>query len=264
MIAVGLGLLVGLTLGALGGGGAVLTVPALVHGLGQSAQAATTGSLLVVGTSAVAAAAGHARRGRVDWRVAAGFAAAGVPAGIAGTALNRQADGDVLLLAFSGVLLLAAAAMLAQTRSAAQQPVPVGGAGAPPPRPGRSRWRRAAEVAAAGLVVGLLTGFFGVGGGFVLVPALTLAIGLPMPVAVGTSLVVISANSGIALLARAGAGAVDWAVIAPFSLAAIAGALAGTRVADRLPARALTRAFAVLLVAVALYTGGTSLAALLG
>ena len=109
-----------------------------------------------------------------------------------------------------------------------------------------------------------MTGFFGVGGGFVIVPALALALGLPMPQAIATSLVVISINSGGALLARAGTAHFDWAIIVPFTLAAIAASLAGKMVADRLSGRSLTRAFAVLLVAVAVYTATASIIALAG
>jgi uncharacterized protein len=262
--AVGLGLLIGLVLGALGGGGAVLAVPALVHVLGLDPQAATTGSLFIVGTTAVVAALGHARSGRVRWGVAAGFCVVGIPAGFAGTALNRRVDADLLLVAFSGVVLLAAAAMLAQSRSPADHRVPVG---APAPDPGRAApppvRHRAVTVLATGTVVGFMTGFFGLGGGFVIVPALTLALRFPMRHAVGTSLVVIAVNSGAALLARAGTAEFDWSVIAPFTLAAAAGSLVGKRLADRLAARSLTRAFAVLLVVVAAYTGAVGLVALL-
>ena len=107
-----------------------------------------------------------------------------------------------------------------------------------------------------------MTGFFGVGGGFVIVPALTLALRLPMPQAIATSLVVISINSGGALLARAGTAHFDWAIIVPFTLAAIAASLPGKMLADRLSGRSLTRAFAVLLVAVAAYTATASIIAL--
>ena len=119
-------------------------------------------------------------------------------------------------------------------------------------------------MVAAGLVVGFMTGFFGVGGGFVIVPALTLALGMGMPEAVATSLVVIAINSGAALLFRAGTAHFDWAVIVPFTVAAIAGSLTGKKVADKLNARTLTRAFAVLLVAVAVYTATQSVLGLLG
>jgi uncharacterized membrane protein YfcA len=112
---------------------------------------------------------------------------------------------------------------------------------------------------AAASVVGLLTGFFGVGGGFVIVPALVLALGFPMPVAVGTSLLVIAINSAVALLTRLGGGVhLDWGLLAAFTAAAIAGSFAGSRIASRVDPRRLTLAFVVLLVAVAAYTAARS------
>lgn len=260
--AAGLGLVIGLTLGALGGGGAVLTVPALVHLLGQDARTATTSSLFIIGTSSLVAAVGHARAGRVRWGVGAAFGATGLVAGVAGSIANQHVDGDVLLLAFAGVVLLAALAMLANT---AGPPSDLGGDERPADgrAPGGPAGR-VAKVVVAGLTVGFMTGFFGVGGGFVIVPALVLVLGLPMPAAVGTSLVVIAINSAGALLARAGTAEFDWAVVVPFTLAAMVGSLGGKRVADRVSGEALTRVFAVLLIAVGLYTGTTSLLALLG
>jgi uncharacterized membrane protein YfcA len=111
--------------------------------------------------------------------------------------------------------------------------------------------------------VGLLTGFFGVGGGFVIVPALVLVVQLPMRRAVGTSLLIVAANSATSLATRLGTAHFDWAVIVPFTLAAIAATLLGKRVADRLPHRQLTLGFAVLLGLVAVYTGAQSLHGLL-
>ena len=228
-------------------------MPALVYVLGQDARSATTSSLFIVGISVADRALGHARGGRVRWGIGLGFGVTGIAAGFAGTALNRLVDPDVLLLAFAGVILLAAAGMLHATRvrrgapsesagwspPAARRPTPPGSSRRRrdtrlPPR----RWdrRRVVKVVAAGLLVGLMTGFFGVGGGFVIVPALTLALRLAMPQAIATSLVVISINSGGALLARAGTAHFDWAVIVPFTLAAIAASLAGKKVADRLSA----------------------------
>lgn len=261
--AIGLGLLIGLTLGALGGGGSVLTVPALVYVIGQDARAATTSSLFIVGVSSLIAAFGHARSGRVRWGVGAAFGVTGLAAGVAGTAANRLVDPDVLLLVFAGVILLAAAAMLAGGRRATGDgPARTDGEDAGR----RRRWgaRRIAQVVGAGLLVGFMTGFFGVGGGFVIVPALTLALGMSMPLAVGTSLVVISINSAGALLARASTAEFDWAVIVPFTLAAIAGSFGGKIVADRVSGATLTRAFAVLLIGVAGYTATSSLISLLG
>jgi uncharacterized membrane protein YfcA len=115
--------------------------------------------------------------------------------------------------------------------------------------------RRVIVVAAAGTAVGFLTGLFGVGGGFVIVPALTLALGFTMPEAIGTSLLVITINALVALAARGGPGAVVWPVAVPFSVAALAGVATGVRAANHLPARTLLRWFAALLVGVALVTG---------
>lgn len=120
----------------------------------------------------------------------------------------------------------------------------------------------AARVVVAGLGIGFLTGFLGVGGGFVVVPVLVVLLHIPMPTAVGTSLLVISLNSAVALAARAGHDSFQWQVIAPFALAAVVGSLAGKRVADRLSAGALTFSFAVLLVVVAVYVAGRAALAL--
>jgi uncharacterized protein len=279
-LTIGLGLLIGLSLGALGGGGSILTVPALVYVVGQGAKAATTSSLFIVGISALIGALGHSRSGRVRWGTGVVFGVTGIAASFAGTAANRLVQPDVLLLAFAVLIVIAAAGMFSKTRNPARRTdparalVPAGGSpavGAEPPadagKPSLGAgwtWPRVAKVLAAGLAVGFLTGFFGVGGGFVIVPALTLALGMAMPEAVATSLVVIAINSGAALLFRAGSAHFDWAVIVPFTLAAIAGSLTGKKMADSLDARTLTRAFAVLLVAVAVYTATQSVIGLVG
>ncbi len=268
--AVLLGILIGLSLGALGGGGSILTVPALVYVIGESAHAATTESLVIVGITSLAAAVGHARAGRVKWVPGLVFGLTGVAASYVGTAANRAVNPDVLLLAFAGLIVIAATAMLARLRgsgrgkAAAPAPAPpAGGAAgtvlAPPIAATVSLGRVAvtpavaAKVLAAGLAVGFLTGFFGVGGGFVIVPALVMALGFEMPVAVGTSLLVIAINSAAALLARSGHETFHLAVIVPFTLAAIAGSMAGKRVADRVEPATLTKAFVGLLFAVAVY-----------
>jgi uncharacterized membrane protein YfcA len=272
--AIGLGVLIGLSLGALGGGGSILTVPALVYVLGLSAQEATTASLVIVGVTAAAGSIGHARSGHTRWGAGVLLAAVGVPASLLGTALNRQVDPNVLLLSFAALMLVAAVGMLVRSRtsardarSAAGPPQPAGEAAASggtltaarsrirPAHGRRSRGRvgQALRLAVAGLGVGFLTGFLGVGGGFVVVPVLLVLLSTPMPVAVGTSLLVISLNSAVALAARAGSGDFAWNVIVPFTAAAVAGSLAGKRVADRVSPNKLTVAFAVLLVAVAVY-----------
>ncbi|MEP6697401.1 MAG: sulfite exporter TauE/SafE family protein [Pseudonocardiales bacterium] len=269
LLAVSLGLIIGLSLGALGGGGSILTVPALVYALGETAQSATTGSLVIVGITAAAAAVGHARAGRVRWRAGLAFGAAGVAASLVGTHLNARVQPEALLIAFAVLMLIAAAAMLAKTMvvsspdddaadeqaAALRRPARAGAAVRTKPSAAevKTSVRNGLPVLAAGLVVGFLTGFLGVGGGFIIVPALVLTLKYEMPAAVGTSLVIISLNSAVALLARGGQDSFHWAVIVPFTVAAIAGSSAGKTVADRASGPHLTRGFAVLLLLVAGY-----------
>ncbi len=261
--AVPAGLAVGLALGALGGGGSILTVPALVYLLGQSVPAATTGSLLIVGTSALVGATSHRRTGTL--RIGPGLVVGvlGTAGSFAGTHLATGVSPHVLLSAFAGLMVVVALLMLRRTRSLAagdgqgrtvQDP-------ATPSHQGIDL-RRAVRTLVAATVVGLLTGFFGVGGGFAVVPALVLALGFSMPVAVGTSLLVISINSATALIARYLAGAfahVDWTVVGAFAALAAVGSLLGARVSRGIDERLLTRAFVVLLLAIAGYLAAVNL-----
>lgn len=120
------------------------------------------------------------------------------------------------------------------------------------------------RVLVAGTLVGFFTGLFGVGGGFIIVPALTLGLRFAMPEAIGTSLLIVAVNSAMALGPRLGQGGIDWAVTAPFAVSAVAGTLVGSRLAERLPARTMLRWFAGLLLAVAVYTASRSVLALTG
>ncbi|MEO8899631.1 MAG: sulfite exporter TauE/SafE family protein [Candidatus Dormibacter sp.] len=256
LLAIPLGIAVGLSLGALGGGGSILTVPALVYVLGESARTATAGSLIIVGSASLVGAASHARQQRVRWGAATAFGIAGIPAAYAGSLLNVAVNPNVLLLAFAALMLVAAAAMLWRQRQRTSLP-DTSVAMAP-----ASTTATVGRVLVAGLAVGFLTGFFGVGGGFVIVPGLVFALGYPMPVAVATSLLVIAINTAVALVARIGHETFDVAVLVPFILGAAGGALAGRRVADRVSPRALTRSFAVLLVVIAIYVAVRALIAL--
>jgi len=265
-LALPIGLLIGLSLGALGGGGSILTVPALVYLLGQDPRAATTGSLLIVGVTALAGMAAHYRAGRV--RVVQGlvFGGLGIAGAYLGSRLSATVNPAVLLAAFSVLMLVVAAMMVirrrAQLRSANAGEVETG----PPNVPVLQLHPtficdcpRVLKVVLTASGVGLLTGFFGVGGGFVVVPALVLALGFTMPVAVGTSLLVIAINTTSALLSRMGQAIdLDWLVIGVFTLAAIVGSLLGGQLAVRVRPQRLTAAFTMLLVAVALYTAARS------
>lgn len=261
-----LGFLIGLSLGALGGGGSVLAVPVLVYAAGQSTRNATTTSLLLVGGAALVGMAAHHRGGRVRVGTGVVFGLAGVGGSIAGSALNRHMNPDVLLLAFSALIVTAAWRMLVAcptcTKLGEERAVSGGETSAGLPGNdavlGRTRVHvdplLAVKVLGAGTAIGFLTGLFGVGGGFVVVPALTLLLGLSMPEAIGTSLLVVAINSGVALVARLATTPLDWRVALPFTVVAIAGVLTGNHVADRLDPERSLRWFAALLVGVALYT----------
>lgn len=237
LLALPFGLAVGLLLGLVGGGGSILAVPVLVYVLGQPVKAATTESLLIIGTAALVGAAAYARSGRVQIRTGLAFGAAGAAGAIAGTALNRLVSDRALLLAFVPLLLAAAAAMLRR----------------PPDLPEPGRKLSLVRVAPTGLATGVLTGFFGVGGGFVIVPALVLLLGLPITLAVGTSLLVIALTSGAALASHLASGSIDWTIAVAFTGAAIAGALAGRRLGATVSAERLGHLFALLLVAIAVF-----------
>ena len=268
VMAIPLGLLIGLALGALGGGGSILTVPALVHALGQDPRSATTSSLLIVGITSLLALLPHARAGRVRFAQGLIFGALGTAGSVAGSALAGRVAAQVLLSAFAGLMFVVAMLMLRRAPSQAAGDTQEDPTSEPilALHPLSCACPRLAKVLVTASVVGLLTGFFGVGGGFVLVPSLVLALGFPMPVATGTSLLVIAVNSATALAARLSGGGnrLDWTLIGVFTAAAVAGSLAGGRLTSRIDPRQLTRAFAVLLVLVALYTAARSIPTLLG
>jgi len=249
LLALPFGLAIGVSLGLVGGGGSILAVPVLVYVLGEPVKEATTASLAIVGTTALVGAADHVRGGGVRVRVALAFGAAGALGALAGTALNRVASGSSILIAFAVVMLAAAYALI---RGRGE------GRGDEAEARGRTL---ALRVIPAGIGIGVLTGFFGVGGGFVIVPALVLLLGLPMTVAIGTSLLVIALTSASALVAHLATGSVDWAVVASFTAAAIAGEIAGSRVGSRLSSARLTQVFAVLIVGVALFLIAKNVAA---
>jgi uncharacterized protein len=249
LLAIPFGLAIGLAVGTLGGGGSVLAVPVLVYVLDQSVEDATTASLVVVAAGALAGSLSHARANRVCWRHAGSFTLAAVPGLALGTLAAEHVSAGWLLALFA-VVMLAAAQATWHKASQPQEPEPEGGwerGGACPPL-------RLPRDALAGAGIGLLTGFFGVGGGFLVVPTLAIALAFTMRTAVGTSLAIISATSLLGLAAHLLAGrGVEVDVTAALTVACVAGALAGASLAARLPQRALGRGFAVLVVGVATY-----------
>ncbi|MFR9806696.1 sulfite exporter TauE/SafE family protein [Pseudonocardia sp. RS010] len=282
VVAAALGLLIGAVIGGLGGGGGVLTVPVLVYLLGQDAQDATTSSVIIVGVAAVVGVLARGR-GDVAWRTGIALGLVGIPAAYLGTLLNRHVGEPVLLIAFAVLTLMAAVAMLLDSRarrgddgeegsgsgrataSVARHGRSPGGAALAARAPAGRGARllvRGAKVVLCGVAVGFLTGFLGVGGGFLLVPALVIVLDMPIALAAGTSLLVIVLNSISSLVSRIGDLHLDWQVVAPFTLAAVVGTLAGKRIADRLSGATLGKAFAVLLLAVGAFVGVQSILAL--
>ena len=232
LLAIPFGLAIGILLGLIGAGGSILAVPVLVYVLGEPVKQATTESLLIVGLTALAGALTAAREHRVRWRIGLAFAAAGAVAALAGTALNRLVGPTAILLGFGALLVAGAYAM-----------------SRPPSKPARPP-HVSARIGAAGAATGLLTGFFGVGGGFLIVPALTLGVSLPLALAVGTSLLVIALTSGVALAAHLASGGLNLQLAAGFAGAAVAGAVAGQHLHTRVPETTLRRLFAALLLTV--------------
>lgn len=253
LIASPLGLLIGLMMGAFGGGGSLIAIPVLVYLVDQPVAEAQATALVIVLAAALTGLVSHVRDGTVRWRMGSAFGLAAGLSALAGSALAQELNPDVLLLAFSPVMLAGAAAMVSER---AREP-----ARFTPWRFGVER-NEVLRVVLLGLVVGWVIGLFGVGGGFVIVPVLVLVMHLEMVAAVGTSLLVITIAASFALGSRLEAGDVDWAIAVPFSIAALAGSVAGERLAQRVDAERLQKAFAAIVVLAALYTGVRSALAL--
>lgn len=227
-LAVALAVLIGVTLGLLGGGGSILAVPLLVYVAGMDAKEAIATSLLVVGVTSAVALVPHARAGRVRWRTGLLFGAAGMAGAYVGGRLAEFIPGQVLLAAFALMMLATAAAMIRGRRSPskpAHTELPVG------------------RVLLDGVVVGLVTGLVGAGGGFLIVPALVLLGGVPMPVAVGTSLLVIAMKSFAGLAGYLASVTIDWGVALMITAAAVAGSLVGSRLTGVVHPESLRKAF---------------------
>ncbi|MGD8859123.1 MAG: sulfite exporter TauE/SafE family protein [Myxococcales bacterium] len=233
LLALTLSLLIGLSLGLLGGGGSILTVPILVYALGVPAKEAIATSLFVVGVTSLAAVVPHARAGRVQLRTGIIFGTAGMVGAYLAGLVAHYIPASILLLSFAAMMLVTAVAMMRGRRSAGEdsetdveRPLPV------------------AKVVAEGLVVGAVTGLVGAGGGFLVVPALVLLGGLPMRVAVGTSLVVISMKSLAGLAGYLGHVSIDWKLAVIVALSAVVGSMVGGRLAARISQERLRKGFA--------------------
>jgi uncharacterized membrane protein YfcA len=228
-LTIALAVLVGIALGLLGGGGSILTVPLLAYVAGMDAKQAIATSLLVVGATSAVGAISHARAGRVQWRTGLVFGVAGMAGAYAGGLVAQFIPGTVLLIGFALIMIAAAVAMLRGRRNDHAGEIP--------------RSLPVFKIVLEGLVVGLVTGLVGAGGGFLVVPALALLGGLPMPVAVGTSLVVIAMKSFAGLAGYLSSVHIDWRIAAAVTAAALVGGLIGARLTAMVNPDALRKAF---------------------
>lgn len=243
LLAIPFGLVIGLVVGTIGGGGAILALPVLVYVLDQGVSPASTASLIVVALAASVAAGAQAWKGQLCERVALEFSVPAAAGAYLGTLGNVAISPRALVLAFIPVMLVAGA--LTYQRGG-RGPEPAGTGGCPQVRRGRT--------VTAGLGVGAMTGLFGVGGGFLIVPALTALLGLPMRRAIATSLAIITLTGLAALGSHLAEGAEpDWSLTLVLCAAAAVGGLAGSALGERLPARTLAHAFGVLVGLVALF-----------
>jgi uncharacterized membrane protein YfcA len=233
-----LGFGIGLSLGLLGGGGSILTVPALVYLVGQAPQSAVASSLVIVGANSLMGALFHHSQGTLNWRVALIFGGAGMLASYLSARLSSHLSPVVLLVAFAGLMLVIGIMLFFRPDRPADEPH-----AARPPM----------LVLASGAGVGVLTGVLGVGGGFLVVPALVMLLGLPVQAAIGTSLAIIAMNSAAGFLGHASSGSLDLVMILVFTAAGLLGAFTGSRLAHRLPSSGLQKAFAVFVVILGLF-----------
>ncbi len=236
LVEIALGFAIGLTLGLLGGGGSILTVPALVYVVGQSPQAAVTASLVIVGANSMMGVFAHRSQGTLNWPVALAFGGSGMAAAYLAAGWSQHIPSIVLMLAFALLMLVVGIFMILQKRQEEHAlTAPNWGA-----------------VVGGGLAVGVMTGFLGVGGGFLIVPALVMLVGLPMRQAVGTSLVVIAMNSLAGVLGHLNGTLPDMQVVAIFVTAGITGALVGTRLTRYVRPEQLRKGFALFVILLAL------------
>lgn len=244
--------LIGLSLGLLGSGGSILTVPVLVYLVGEPEKIAIAESLAVVGGISLVGALPYALRRQVDWTSVVWFGIPGVVGTFLGAALSVYLSGAVQLLLFAAVMLLAAVMMFRSSPIAGEQ----GGEQVAGPR-------SPLKVGLEGLVVGVVTGLVGVGGGFLIIPALVLLGGLPMGLAVGTSLLIIAAKSFVGFFKYLGVLgeqglSVDWSLILIFTAIGIVGSFLGARLGQRIAGERLKKGFAVFLVLMGAYVLATN------
>jgi uncharacterized membrane protein YfcA len=237
VLAMVLSVVIGVTLGLLGGGGSILTTPILIYALGVEPKPAIATSLIIVGVTSLAAVVQHARAGNVVWKTGAVFGAAGMVGAYGGGYVADWFSETTLLVLFGLMMLATAGAMLRGRK----EPVATGHE--------HALWK----VVIEGSVVGVVTGLVGAGGGFLVVPALALMGGLPMPKAVGTSLLVIAMKSFAGYLGHATHVEVDLGLAGAMSAAAVGGSFLGSALVHKVPPELLRKGFAIFVLVMAVF-----------
>jgi uncharacterized membrane protein YfcA len=256
IIAIFAGAITGIVLGLFGSGGSIIAMPALMYLLNVEAKSAIAMSLGIVAVTATISGWDNWRRGNVDIKIAAMFGLFGVIGTYGGARLGVFTPVAVQLAMFALIMYAAAWKMLKKNKPlVAQAGVQLAGAGGPNIAVSETENLQAhmGHIAVHGIGVGVLTGLVGVGGGFLIVPALVLLSGIPMKIAIGTSLVIVAAKSFAGFAGYMGAVPVDWGVMASFTVVTVAGSFAGTRIAHRFSQEMLKRSFGVFLIFVATY-----------
>lgn len=245
LLATGSGLIVGLVLGLVGGGGSLLAVPLLIYGVGvPSPHVAIGTSAIAVAISALGNLLAHGRAGHVKWPCAVTFAAAGILGALAGSSVAKALDGQKLLILFGLVMLVVGGLMLRRR----------GGDGNPTVRLSRrTASHMLPPLLGIGFAVGLLSGFFGIGGGFLIVPGLMLATGMPLVYAIGTSLVAVTAFGTATALNYAASGMIDWRLAGAFVIGGVVGGTIGVSLGEVLARRKQT--LGIVFAAVVIVTG---------
>lgn len=247
VLAAFLAAVIGITLGMLGGGGAILTLPMLVYAVHVEPKTAIATSLFVVGSTSLVGMLVHAKAGAVKWKVGAVFGSAAMAGAYLGGRVAHFIPATFLLVLF-GVVMVTTATMMLKGRKDDRAP----------PRP-----LSVPHVLALGAVVGVISGLVGAGGGFLIVPALVLFGGVPMREAIGTSLFVIGLQSFAGFAGHAAHVHLDWILVATITLASVLGSLVGARFASKVPAPVLRRAFAWLVIGMGLFLFAKQLPAIL-
>ncbi len=243
IIALALAVLVGLSLGLLGGGGSILTVPILTYVVGMGPQEAIAASLFIVGTTSAFSVLSHARAGRVRWKTGVIFGLAGMLGAFAGGIVGGFIPGVVLMVLFSVMMVVTATAMIRGRKTKAGAD---GETNEPKSLP-------IARILLDGFLVGLATGLVGAGGGFLIVPALNLLGGIPIAIAVGTSLLVITMKSFAGLAGYLFSVQIQWPIVLAFTGVAIAGSFIGAKLSGVVPEKALRKTFGYFVLAVGMF-----------